>query len=79
MGSKDHKGLLPGIATGNWGCGAYRGNPKLKALLQLLAAGVSRRSLVYYTFGDTNLRDEIAAMYLTLIEHNIDIGEPIKI
>jgi len=27
-----------GIATGNWGCGAFNGNKQLKAMIQLIAA-----------------------------------------
>ncbi|XP_011504651.1 PREDICTED: poly(ADP-ribose) glycohydrolase-like, partial [Ceratosolen solmsi marchali] len=65
---------LPAIATGNWGCGAFRGNPQLKVLLQLMAASVAGRSMVYFTFGDTSLRDSIAEMYWHLVRHDIDIG-----
>lgn len=65
---------LPAIATGNWGCGAYRGNPKLKVLIQLMAAGVASRSVVYFTFGNTELRDDVATIYAHLIQHDIDIG-----
>lgn len=27
-----------GVATGNWGCGAFGGDPELKAIVQWLAA-----------------------------------------
>ena len=27
-----------GIVTGNWGCGAFGGDPELKAIIQWLAA-----------------------------------------
>ncbi|XP_043273552.1 poly(ADP-ribose) glycohydrolase-like [Venturia canescens] len=66
---------LPAIATGNWGCGAFRGNPKLKVLLQLMAAAVAGRSMVYFTFGDTNLRDSVADMYWHLVQRNIDLAQ----
>lgn len=39
-----------------------------------MAAAVAGRSMVYFTFGDTMLRDDVAAMYAHLIQHNIDIG-----
>ncbi|KAJ8679546.1 hypothetical protein QAD02_015333 [Eretmocerus hayati] len=65
---------LPAIATGNWGCGAFRGDAQLKVLLQLMAAAVAGRSVVYFTFGDTSLRDSIADMYWNLIRHDVDIG-----
>jgi hypothetical protein len=43
------------IATGNWGCGAFRGDKELKAIIQWLAASVAERELLYYTFGDEKL------------------------
>lgn len=74
VGSDVYKNNLSAIATGNWGCGAFRGNPKLKVLIQLMAAAVAGRSMVYFTFGDTKLRDDVAAMYAHLVHHDIDIG-----
>ncbi|XP_026667090.1 poly(ADP-ribose) glycohydrolase-like isoform X2 [Ceratina calcarata] len=65
---------LPAVATGNWGCGAFRGNAKLKSLLQLMAAAVAGRSIVYFTFGDTSLRDDVAEMYMHLVKHEISIA-----
>ncbi|CAD5320080.1 unnamed protein product [Arabidopsis thaliana] len=41
-----------GVVTGNWGCGAYGGDPELKSLLQWLAVSQARRPFMsYYTFG----------------------------
>ncbi|XP_063987443.1 poly(ADP-ribose) glycohydrolase-like [Diachasmimorpha longicaudata] len=65
---------LPAIATGNWGCGAFRGNPKLKVLIQLMAAAAAGRSMVYFTFGETELRDSVGAMYWHLLDRNVDIS-----
>lgn len=40
-----------GIVTGNWGCGAFGGDPELKATIQWLAASQALRPLIsYYTF-----------------------------
>jgi poly(ADP-ribose) glycohydrolase len=39
-----------------------------------MAAAVAGRSTVYFTFGDTQLRDNISMMYTHLIQHDIDIG-----
>ncbi|CAF0916166.1 unnamed protein product [Rotaria sp. Silwood1] len=44
-----------GVATGNWGCGAFNGNKQLKAMIQLIAASQAGRPLVYLTFRDQNL------------------------
>ncbi|KAI9920243.1 hypothetical protein PsorP6_016055 [Peronosclerospora sorghi] len=35
------------VATGNWGCGVFRGDRELKFLIQWLAASLCRRELVY--------------------------------
>nr|XP_033338421.1 poly(ADP-ribose) glycohydrolase isoform X1 [Megalopta genalis]XP_033338422.1 poly(ADP-ribose) glycohydrolase isoform X1 [Megalopta genalis]XP_033338424.1 poly(ADP-ribose) glycohydrolase isoform X1 [Megalopta genalis]XP_033338425.1 poly(ADP-ribose) glycohydrolase isoform X1 [Megalopta genalis]XP_033338426.1 poly(ADP-ribose) glycohydrolase isoform X1 [Megalopta genalis]XP_033338427.1 poly(ADP-ribose) glycohydrolase isoform X1 [Megalopta genalis] len=74
VGCESKRTNLPAIATGNWGCGAYRGNPKLKVLLQLIAAAVAGRSVVYFTFGDTSLRDDIAEMYSHLTKQEANIA-----
>lgn len=42
------------ITTGNWGCGAFRGDIPLKFVIQWLAASVAQRDIRYYTFSDRN-------------------------
>lgn len=39
-----------------------------------MAAAVADRSMVYFTFGDTKLMDDVAAMYAHLVQHDVDIG-----
>ncbi|KAM7489325.1 hypothetical protein LguiB_026809 [Lonicera macranthoides] len=47
----DHQDEI-GIVTGNWGCGAFGGDPELKAIMQWLAASQALRPFIYYyTFG----------------------------
>ncbi|XP_009144040.3 poly(ADP-ribose) glycohydrolase 1 [Brassica rapa] len=47
----DHEGGV-GVATGNWGCGAYGGDAEVKSLLQWIAVSQARRPFMsYYTFG----------------------------
>ncbi|KAH8367284.1 hypothetical protein KR200_007754 [Drosophila serrata] len=53
----------PGVATGNWGCGAFGGDPYLKSLLQLMVCAQLGRPLAYYTFGNIQLRDDIYEMW----------------
>lgn len=65
---------LVAVATGNWGCGAYQGDPRLKCLLQLMAAAVAGRDLVYFTFGDQQLRDDLFAMYSLISEKKLTVG-----
>lgn len=45
------------FATGNWGCGAYGGDPQYKFLLQWLAASYTGRDLIYFPFGDDRMRE----------------------
>jgi hypothetical protein len=40
------------ISTGNWGCGAFGGDPMLKLLQQTLAAQLAGKVLRYSTFGN---------------------------
>ena len=73
FGSED-EGPLPAVATGNWGCGAFNGDPHLKALLQLMAAAVARRELVYLTFGDETLRDQLLDVHAFLQQRAVTVG-----
>lgn len=43
-----------------------------------MAAAVAGRSVVYFTFGDTRLRDDIAEMYSHFIKHETNIGTGVK-
>jgi poly(ADP-ribose) glycohydrolase len=45
------------VATGNWGCGVFRGDHQLKAVIQWLAASAEGRGVAYYTFGDLRVGD----------------------
>jgi poly(ADP-ribose) glycohydrolase len=59
----DAPGVAPGgaVATGNWGCGAFRGDLPLKALLQWCAASRAGRDVEYYPFGDARAAPLAAA------------------
>lgn len=63
------------IATGNWGCGAFRGDSQLKSLLQILSAAEAKRDIAYFTFGDTGLRDSINDIHSFLKNHEITVGK----
>lgn len=67
-------GDLPAVATGNWGCGAFRGNPQLKALLQMAACGYAGRDIAYFTFLDSELKNRIADMHEFLIKGGVTVG-----
>ncbi|XP_055389722.1 poly(ADP-ribose) glycohydrolase isoform X2 [Condylostylus longicornis] len=67
--------LPPGVATGNWGCGAFGGDSQLKALIQLMVCTITNRPLLYFTFGDKKLSKEIHEMYVFLIDNNINVRQ----
>lgn len=70
--SPDH---LPAVASGNWGCGAFGGDKRVKGLLQLMAAAESGRSLAYFTFGDKELCDDLASMHDFLTSQAVTVGD----
>ncbi|KAJ8922080.1 hypothetical protein NQ315_008721 [Exocentrus adspersus] len=72
--SREKENLAP-VATGNWGCGAFRGSAALKSLLQLMACSAAGRDLVYFSFGDEELRDELYNMYLFLANNRVTITQ----
>ncbi|XP_037076309.1 poly(ADP-ribose) glycohydrolase-like [Pollicipes pollicipes] len=71
---EDQTGLPP-VATGNWGCGAFNGDPRLKALLQTMAAALTGRDLTYLTFGDLTLRDDLREVHAFLRQRAVTVGQ----
>jgi len=47
------------VSTGNWGCGIFRGDPQLKAMLQWISVTLSGRKVAYYTFSDRRMANGI--------------------
>ncbi|XP_056386892.1 poly(ADP-ribose) glycohydrolase isoform X1 [Hyla sarda] len=70
---------ISAVATGNWGCGAFGGDNRLKALIQLLAAAETGRDVVYFTFGDKELMHEVHKMHSFLVENNKTVGDIYKL
>lgn len=80
-----------GIATGNWGCGAFNGNKQLKgtsiftlksvkssiilAIIQLIAASQAGRPLVYLTFRDQNLVLSLHKVYEYLFNEKATVKD----
>eukprot|EP01135_Chromosphaera_perkinsii_P005850 Nk52_evm10s368 gene=Nk52_evmTU10s368 len=62
------------LATGNWGCGAFGGDPIIKALIQLMTAAVCGRDLLYFTFGDERLQTRLVSMY-SLLKEKATVGD----
>ncbi|XP_032515488.2 poly(ADP-ribose) glycohydrolase-like [Danaus plexippus] len=68
----------PGIATGNWGCGAFGGSARLKSLLQIMACVRAGRPISYFTFNDVTLKNNIEHMYEFLRTNNVTVGDLYK-
>ncbi|RZC47964.1 hypothetical protein C5167_040917 [Papaver somniferum] len=64
-----------GIATGNWGCGAFGGDPEIKAITQWLAASQALRPFIsYYTFGEEPLQS-LEQVSHWILSHGWTVGE----
>ncbi|KAM9734422.1 LOW QUALITY PROTEIN: poly(ADP-ribose) glycohydrolase [Menidia menidia] len=64
----------PDIATGKWGCGAFNGDPQLKAVVQLMAAARAKRGVAFFTFGDEQLKTGLEALYGHLVGGGATVG-----
>ncbi|XP_063336297.1 poly(ADP-ribose) glycohydrolase [Pelmatolapia mariae] len=69
----------PDIATGKWGCGAFNGDPQLKALIQLMAAAKAKRGLAFFTFGDEYLKQRLQHIYDLMFAEGITVGTLYKL
>uniref|UniRef100_A0AAV1UC64 poly(ADP-ribose) glycohydrolase n=1 Tax=Peronospora matthiolae TaxID=2874970 RepID=A0AAV1UC64_9STRA len=54
------------VASGNWGCGVFKGDRELKFLIQWLAASLHRRELVYVLFESDSYLQTMVDPLLTL-------------
>ncbi|AEC08598.1 Poly(ADP-ribose) glycohydrolase 1 [Arabidopsis thaliana] len=71
--NEDHED--DGVATGNWGCGVFGGDPELKATIQWLAASQTRRPFIsYYTFGVEALRN-LDQVTKWILSHKWTVGD----
>lgn len=70
----EHKDGI-GIATGNWGCGAFGGDPQVKSIIQWLAASQALRPFVlYYTFGMEALQN-LEKVSEWILAHKWTVGD----
>ncbi|XP_034752003.1 poly(ADP-ribose) glycohydrolase [Etheostoma cragini] len=65
----------PDIATGKWGCGAFNGDPHLKAVVQLMAAAKAKRGLAFFTFDDEKLKQGLQQTYRLLVTRGTTVGQ----
>ncbi|CAF4035650.1 unnamed protein product [Rotaria sordida] len=64
-----------GIATGNWGCGAFNGDRQLKAIIQLMAASEAGRPLIYAAYLDKNLVKSFFEVYEYLLKQQATVRD----
>lgn len=70
---------LPAIATGNWGCGAFGGDPRVKGLIQMMACATGSRDVVYFTFGDAELAEDLLSIHSFITERKLTVGDVWKL
>ncbi|XP_021774731.1 poly(ADP-ribose) glycohydrolase 1-like [Chenopodium quinoa] len=64
-----------GIATGNWGCGAFGGDPEVKTVIQWLAASQALRPFIlYYTF-ELDALQNLDQVCNWILSHNWTVGD----
>ncbi|KAJ8339499.1 hypothetical protein SKAU_G00362850 [Synaphobranchus kaupii] len=79
MGEEDiPSDYYPAVATGNWGCGAFGGDPRLKALIQMMAASVAKRDVAYFTFKDSHLELDLRKIHHFLTRRKVTVGRLYK-
>lgn len=66
------------VATGNWGCGVFKGDPELKAVIQWAAASAAGCPVVvYHSFGDQRMSHFLKAL-VCLHSRNWKISDVIQ-
>lgn len=70
---------LSAVATGNWGCGAFGGDKRLKALLQMMAAAEAERDLMYFTFGDADLVKDVLHIHKLITDTHATVGSVFRL
>ena len=72
---KPSENIMTVVATGNWGCGMFGGNKRLKMLIQWMAASRVGRPMKYHTFREPELLKEITKVAEVLLEHKVTVGQ----
>jgi poly(ADP-ribose) glycohydrolase len=66
---------LPIVSTGNWGCGAFGGDKKLKAIQQWLAASEADAEVNYHTFKDMPFTESLKKISSLLLAKGVTVGQ----
>ncbi|XP_026131871.1 poly(ADP-ribose) glycohydrolase-like isoform X1 [Carassius auratus] len=70
---------LSAVSTGNWGCGAFGGDKRLKAVLQMMAAAEAERDLMYFTFGDADLVKDVLHIHKMITDTHTTVGSVFRL
>ncbi|KAJ3683507.1 hypothetical protein LUZ60_013734 [Juncus effusus] len=74
LGSDSDEGKI-GISTGNWGCGAFGGDPQIKSIIQWLATSQALRPFFhYYSFEHPSLL-RLNQIMRWILENGWTVGE----
>lgn len=68
-----------GFATGNWGCGAFNGDPHLKSILQWIVCSMCNRKIVYFPYGDRRVDDLESIVEVIRNAVDMESGGPITV
>ena len=67
------------VMSGNWGCGVFGGDAKLKSLLQWIAASQAGcPALVYCSFHDENIAG-LEEMKSFIVDHHLNVSDLMKL
>ena len=62
------------VSTGNWGCGIFAGDPRLKSMLQWISVTLSGRKVAYYTFSDRRVAGKLKDFIQGIAPKNVTVG-----
>ena len=72
---KSSSGKNAAVATGKWGCGAFRGDPHLKTVIQWMAASAAGRDMVMFTFDSKELVADIGRLYHWVVSNHVTVSQ----
>jgi len=64
-----------GVATGNWGCGAFQGNAGLKSIIQWLAASRAQKTMHYFPWDNLDIYSRLPGLTANLLAKDLTVGE----
>lgn len=63
------------VATGNWGCGVFGGDPEFKALIQLCACSSAGENMLFFSFGDQKFSEQFKFTHELLQDRDLKVSE----